>query len=144
DGESRDTRDRPKHRAEGEVRGPIPIPPAQVRLYRQHLVNFTTGADGRLFSGVKADRVPGDTIRKTLRRARAKVLSDAEQASPLAKRPYDLRHTCLSTWLNAGIAPQQVAEWAGNSVAILLRIYAKCLVGQTSLLRKRIAEALGE
>lgn len=144
DGETRDTRDRPKHRAEGEVRGPIPIPPVQVRLYRAHLANYGTGTDGRLFSGVKADRVPGLTIRTVLKRARAKVLTDAEQKTPLVQRPYDLRHTCLSTWLNAGIAPQQVAEWAGNSVAVLLRIYAKCLVGQTSLLRKRISDALNE
>ena len=26
----------------------------------------------------------------------------------LARRPYDLRHACLSTWLNAGVPPAQV------------------------------------
>lgn len=144
DGDNRDSRDRPKHRAEGEKRGPIPIPPVQVRLYRAHLAKFGTGSDGRLFSGMKADRVPGVTIRKVLKRARAKVLTDAERATPLAQRPYDLRHTCLSTHLNAGIAPQQVAEWAGNSVAVLLRTYAKCLTGQSTLLRKRISDALNQ
>lgn len=34
----------------------------------------------------------------------------------------------LSTWLNGGITPAQVAAWAGYSVAVLLKIYAWCLV----------------
>ena len=57
------------------------------------------------------------------------ALTAAEQASPLARRPYDLRHACLSTWLNGGVYPTQVAEWAGHGVDVLLRIYAKCIVG---------------
>jgi len=36
---------------------------------------------------------------------------------------YDLRHACLSTWLSGGVYPAQVAEWAGHSVDVLLRIY---------------------
>ena len=52
-----------------------------------------------------------------------------EYRSPLARRPYDLRHACLSTWLNGGVAPTQVAEWAGHSVEVLLRVYARCLEG---------------
>jgi integrase len=61
---------------------------------------------------------------------------------PLARRPYDLRHACLSTWLNGGVYPTQVAEWAGHSVYVLLRIYAKCVVGQDELAKRRIIEAL--
>ena len=64
-------------------------------------------------------------------------------ASPLARRPYDLRHAAVSTWLNAGVPPTQVAEWAGHSVAVLLQIYAKCLAGQEDVARQRIAQALG-
>jgi integrase len=70
------------------------------------------------------------------------ALTAAEQASPLARRPYDLRHACLSTWLNGGVYPTQVAEWAGHGVDVLLRIYAKCLVGQDELAKRRISEAL--
>ncbi len=66
----------------------------------------------------------------------------AEYASRLARRPYDLRHACLSTWLNGGVPPTQVAQWAGHGVEVLLRIYAKCLVGQDELAKRRIAEAL--
>ena len=59
-------------------------------------------------------------------------------------RVYDLRHACVSTWLNGGIPPAQVAEWAGHSVAILLKIYAKCLDGQDAIAKRRIEEALGD
>jgi hypothetical protein len=48
----------------------------------------------------------------------------------------------LSTWLNGGVYPTQVAEWAGHSVDVLLRIYAKCVVGQDELAKRRISEAL--
>jgi hypothetical protein len=63
-------------------------------------------------------------------------------ASPLAGRPYDLRHACLSTWLNAGVDPTQVADWAGNSVEVLLRVYAKCIHGRDKINRKLIEDAL--
>jgi integrase len=75
-------------------------------------------------------------------KARQAALTAAEQASPLARRPYDLRHACLSTWLNGGVYPTQVAEWAGHGVDVLLRIYAKCVVGQDELAKRRISEAL--
>jgi hypothetical protein len=28
---------------------------------------------------------------------------------------HDLRHECLSTWLNGGVYPTQVAEWRGTA-----------------------------
>jgi hypothetical protein len=56
------------------------------------------------------------------------------------RRPFG--HACLSTWLNGGVYPTQVAEWAGHSVDVLLRIYAKCVVGQDELAKRRISEAL--
>ena len=55
--------------------------------------------------------------------ARLLAFTPAVANSPLARRPYDLRHACLSTWLNGGVEPTQVAEWAGNSVQVLLRVY---------------------
>ena len=45
-------------------------------------------------------------------------------------------------WLNGGVYPTQVAEWAGHSVDVLLRIYAKCVAGQDELAKRRISEAL--
>ncbi|MEU6754910.1 hypothetical protein [Streptomyces sp. NPDC046685] len=61
------------------------------------------------------------------------ALSPGLVASPLAARPYDLRHSALSTWLNAGVDPTEVAERAGNSVEVLMTRYAKCLYGRQAL-----------
>jgi len=49
---------------------------------------------------------------------------------------------CVSTWLNGGVPPAQVAEWAGHSVAVLLKVYAKCIDGQDRIAKRRIEEAL--
>ena len=73
--------------------------------------------------------------------ARAQALTAREASSPLLDVPYALRHAAVSTWLNAGVAPPQVAEWAGHSVAVLLRIYAKCISGQQDEAMRRIYDA---
>ncbi|MEU8035601.1 tyrosine-type recombinase/integrase [Streptosporangium sp. NPDC049078] len=132
-----------KHRAEGESRT-APCAPELVRFLRCHLASFPPGKDGRLFTGVKGGDLPTITYRRAWDKARASVLTEAEYASPLGKRVYDLRHACLSTWLNAGVPPTQVAAWAGHSVDVLLKIYAKCIVGQDETAKRRISEALGE
>jgi hypothetical protein len=73
---------------------------------------------------VKGGELPDITIRRAWTVARGEALTEEEQASPLAKRICDLRHPCLSLWLNAGVPPTQVAAWAGHSVEVVLRIYA--------------------
>src|ERR1022692_3566805 len=70
-------------------------------------------------------------------------LPAADAASSLARRPYDLRHAAVSTWLNAGVDPTLVAAWAGHSVQVLLQVYAKCIVGRDEIARRRIEAALG-
>jgi integrase len=57
-------------------------------------------------------------------------------------RPYDLRHAAVSLWLNSGVPATQVAEWAGHSVHVLLKVYAKCLYGQDHAAKERISRAL--
>ncbi|GGO67126.1 hypothetical protein GCM10012289_22810 [Nonomuraea cavernae] len=79
---------------------------------------------------MQGGELPFITYRRAWKAARKATLTKEETASPLAARPYDLRHACVSTWLNAGVPAPQVAEWAGQSVDVLLRIYAKCIVGQ--------------
>lgn len=69
--------------------------------------------------------------------ARLATFSKEVQESPLAQTPYDLRHACVSTWLNGGVPPTQVADWAGHSVEVLLKIYAKCFDGQYQIARRR-------
>jgi integrase len=56
--------------------------------------------------------------------ARITALTPAQHASPLARRPYDLRHAAVSLWLNAGVPATEVARRAGHSVAVLLKVYA--------------------
>jgi hypothetical protein len=65
-------------------------------------------------------------------------------ASPLGRTPYDLRHAAVSTWLNGGVPPTTVAAWAGHSVEILLKTYAKCLDGTDAVIRQRVQAALGQ
>lgn len=101
-----------------------------------------TGPGGRGFHGVQGHVLATSTIQRVWDRARRDALSKEEYASPLAKRPYDLRHACLSTWLNAGVSPKQVAEWAGNSVEVLHRTYEKCLVGHDEIAMRRISDVL--
>jgi len=132
-----------KHRAEGDSRI-VPVHPELTGLLREHLDKFGAAHDGRLFGGVRGGELPTITYRRAWTKARQAALTVAEQASPLARRPYDLRHACLSTWLNGGVYPTQVAEWAGHGVDVLLRIYAKCIVGQDELAKRRISEALRE
>jgi integrase len=77
--------------------------------------------------------------------ARALALPPQLAATPLAQRPYDLRHSALSTWLAAGgdpADPAEVAQRAGNSVEILLTRYAKCLYDRQSLTNQRIEHLL--
>ncbi|MFI7038404.1 hypothetical protein ACIBI0_17090 [Microbispora rosea] len=64
------------------------------------------------------------------------------QVAPLVRRPYDLRHAAVSLWLNAGVSAPDVAERAGHSVDVLLRVYAKCLDGQQEIANRRIDDAL--
>ncbi|MGW0195921.1 tyrosine-type recombinase/integrase [Nonomuraea sp. NPDC003201] len=130
-----------KHRAEGHTRT-VPIPPPLVRILRAHLAEFGKGPDGRVFYGVQGGELPFITYRRAWKAARKTALTDKEFASPLAARPYDLRHACVSTWLNAGVPAPQVAEWAGHSVDVLLRVYAKCIVGQDEIAKRRISDAL--
>ena len=49
----------------------------------------------------------------------------------------------MSTWLNSGVPATQVAEWAGHSVAVLLRVDAKWIAGQGDVAREQIGRALG-
>ena len=38
-------------------------------------------------------------------------------------RPYDLRHTAISRWIEAGIPVAQVSKWAGNTAEVIWKHY---------------------
>ena len=140
DGDHRERRQL-KHRADGDSRT-VPMHPELVALLRSHIEQFGASLDGKIFTGIRGGELPTITYRRAWTAARKNALTSEEQKSPLARRIYDLRHACLSLWLNSGVAPTQVAEWAGHSVDVLLRIYAKCIDGQHEIAKRRIAEAL--
>jgi integrase len=142
EGAERDSRGL-KHRAEGQSRR-VPSPPPLTRLLREHLALLHGEPADFLFRGVQGHPLATITYRRAWDKARRSVLTAHEYRSPLARRPYDLRHACLSTWLNGGVPATQVAEWAGHSVEMLLRVYAKCLDGQDEIARRRITAALDD
>ena len=131
-----------KHRVEGESRT-VPIPPQLVAILRDHLAEFPDGRRPALLR--RPLRVTAvDDLHASLARGPQSRPHATEQTSPLARRPYDLRHACVSTWLNAGVAAPQVADWAGHGVDVLLRIYAKTIEGQEAIAKRRIEAALDE
>ncbi|UKY50305.1 tyrosine-type recombinase/integrase [Streptomyces inhibens] len=131
-----------KGRAVGDTRV-VPCRPALTKILRDHIEAEGLKPGDRLFQGEQGGMLAGSVIRRGWRSARGAVLTPHEFDSLLGKRVYDLRNTCLTNWLNAGVPPAQVAEWAGNSVAVLLAAYARCISGQLTDLKRRI-EAEGD
>jgi integrase len=132
----------------------VAVPPPLVALVDQHLDKFGAGPNGKLFVTRRGpggryvptagQPIPNNTYTRVWRDARAKALTEAQQRSPLARVPYHLRHAAVSTWLNAGVPATQVVEWAGHSVQVLMRVYAKCIYGQDEAARRRIEAALAQ
>jgi hypothetical protein len=77
------------------------------------------------------------------RRTGRSALTPEQAASPLARRPYDLRHAAATLWLNSGVPATEVARRLGHGVAVLLKVYANCLDGQEITANSSIDRALG-
>lgn len=141
-----------KHRNPRDSRC-VPASPELVEVLRRHLGDFPDGVNGRIFvtrtgrAGVPLAApfqkpLSMGIVYRVWDRARADALTEREYESPLARRPYDLRHAAVSLWLNAGVSPTQVADWAGHSVQVLLKVYASCVYGQETEATRRIGEVL--
>ena len=130
-----------KHRPAQETRR-VPIPPELVAILREHIETFGTSPDGRIFNSDRGHVIASTAISDVWAEARTLALQPHQVASPLAGRPYDLRHAAVSLWLNAGVPPTEVAERAGHSVEVLLRVYAKCLDEGEGVANHRIEAAL--
>ncbi|MFE2018392.1 hypothetical protein ACFW9O_10170 [Streptomyces sp. NPDC059499] len=126
-----------KGRAADDIRG-VPGHPSLTRILREHIEAEGLKPGDLLFQGERGELLAGSVISRAWRSARGKVLTPEEFGSPLGRRVYDLRHTRLTKWLNDGVPPAQVAEWAGNSVPVLLAVYARCVSRQLSELKKRM------
>ncbi|GGV00690.1 tyrosine-type recombinase/integrase [Streptomyces spectabilis] len=132
-----------KQRARGEVRI-VPIPPPLVRLLREHVKEFGTAKDGRLFASERGNVIAASSYSRVWKQTRELALTPHQVSSVLAFRPYDLRHAGVSQWLNSGVPAPEVAARAGHSVDVLLKIYAKCIDGQEKEMNDRIMQGLEE
>lgn len=99
--------------------------------------------DGRIFRSERGKPVASTAYTQVWQDARLLAFAPEQVASPLAGRPYDLRHAAVSLWLNGGVSPTEIAKRAGHSVEVLLRVYAKCVSGQEEIANHRIEEILG-
>ncbi|TJZ55867.1 site-specific integrase [Streptomyces piniterrae] len=116
----------------------VPGHPSLTRILREHIKAENLKPGDLLFQGEKGGMLAGSVIRRAHRAGRKEVLTPHEFDSPLGRRVYDWRNTRLTMWLNYGIPPAQVAEWAGNSVPVLLATYARCVSGQLPDLKRRM------
>lgn len=126
-----------KHRADGVTRR-VPIPPELVRILSAHIDQIGTAEDGRLFRGNGGGPVPSASYTDIWRLARPYGLAPRQVASPLARRPYDLRHAAVSSWIAAGVALPEVAKRAGHTVQMLTAVYAKVIYGASDQMNQRI------
>lgn len=122
---------------------PVPVPPVLVTILREHIKEFGTAPDGRLFANERGDVLGTSSYWRVWQEARPIALPPDKAASPLGRRPYDLRHTCITNWLNAGVPVAEVARRAGNSPEVIHRRYEGCIDGHEELNNKKIEKAMG-
>ncbi|MCT2592367.1 tyrosine-type recombinase/integrase [Streptomyces sp. N2-109] len=129
---------------EATVDRPVPIPPVLVAILREHIRLHGTADDGRLFTNERGDLVGTSTYWRVWEEARLLALPPDRVKSPLAGRPYDLRHTCITRWLNAGVPIAEVARRVGNSPEVIHRRYHGCVDGHEEAANAKIAKSLEE
>ncbi|MFB6821501.1 hypothetical protein ACFCXA_07910 [Streptomyces virginiae] len=128
---------------EAEDDRPVPIPPPPVAVLRTHLEEFGTAEDGRLFTDERLDLVGSSTYWRVWKDSLEYVLPPDLRTSILGGRPYDLRHTCITTWLNAGVPVAKAARRVGNSPEFIHRVYEGRIYGQAEAMNMKIEKELG-
>ncbi|WP_156893662.1 tyrosine-type recombinase/integrase [Actinokineospora enzanensis] len=127
-----------KHRAEDEFRR-APMAPELALILYEHVDEFGILLDGLLFVAERGGRIGSSTYCRVWSQAREVAFTPEVAASALAKRPYDLRHACVSFWLILGVEAARVAAWAGHSLAVLMRVYAAYIDAGEGRARQLIA-----
>ncbi|MEZ0109270.1 integrase [Catenulispora sp. EB89] len=121
-----------KGRARSESRR-VPVHPVLEQKLSAYIAEKELKPGTRMFSGQRGGELAYSVLDKALKRARQAVLSEEQVASALAKTLYDWRHLCLTNWLNRGIPPANVAQWAGSSVPVLLATYVNVIDNEAVL-----------
>lgn len=129
---------------EAKSNRPVPIPPVLVAILRAHLDSFGTAKEGRVFGNERGEVVGSSTYWRGWEGAREYALPLERVDSPLTGRPYDLRHACITRWLNAGVPIAEVARRVGNSPEVIHRRYHGCIDGHEEMASARIDSALRE
>lgn len=127
--EARGLKGRPRQAAARRATRNVPIPPELVALLREHIERFGTDEDGRLFRSANGNPIQPSTWWQVWRKVRRLALTPEQLATPLMRRPYDLRHSGITWRLNSGVPATEIAAWAGHSVEMLMRVYARCVAG---------------
>ncbi|WP_420823977.1 tyrosine-type recombinase/integrase [Streptomyces roseifaciens] len=126
-----------------ETDRPVPIPPILVRLLQEHIAEFGIAGDGRLFGNERGGLLGSSSYWRVWQEARELALPPEKVDSPLARRPYDLRATCITNWLRSGLPVAEVARRAGNSPEVIHRNYAGCIDDSEEANNRKIEEAMG-
>ncbi|WP_206336105.1 tyrosine-type recombinase/integrase [Streptomyces torulosus] len=121
---------------------PVPIPPVLVDILRVHLKEFGSAKEGRVFGNERGGVVGSSTYWRVWEEARKYALPPERVDSPLAGRPYDLRHACITRWLNAGVPIAEVARRVGNSPEVIHRRYHGCVDGHEEVANRKIMKDL--
>ncbi|MFG2708461.1 tyrosine-type recombinase/integrase [Streptomyces sp. NPDC048386] len=122
---------------------PVPIPPVLVAMLRAHLKEFGTAKDGRLFPNERGDLLGTSSYWRVWQEARPLALPPDKVDSPLARKPYHLRATCITNWLRAGLPVAEVARRAGNSPEVIHRRYAGVIDDSDEENNKKIEKTMG-
>ncbi|MEV5353838.1 site-specific integrase [Streptomyces sp. NPDC052693] len=126
-----------------EADRPVPIPPVLVAMLRAHVKEFGTAADGRLFQNERGGLVGTSSYWRVWQEARPLAFPPHKVTSPLARKPYDGRATCITDWLRSGLPVAEVARRAGTSPEVIDRHYAGCLDNSEEANNRMIEKAMG-
>ncbi|MFJ9728540.1 tyrosine-type recombinase/integrase [Streptomyces sp. NPDC101209] len=122
---------------------PVPIPPVLVAMLRAHVKEFGTARDGRLFPNERGGLLGTSSYWRVWQEARPFALAPRKVDSPLARKPYHLRATCITNWLRAGLPVAEVARRAGNSPEVIHRRYAGVIDNSEEENNKKIEKVMG-
>lgn len=83
-------------------------------ILREHIEVYGFAPDGRLFRSSHGNAGGASSYSRVWEQARQLALTPRQVDSPLAGRPYDLRHAGVSLWLNAGVQAPEAAARPGT------------------------------
>ena len=94
----------------------VTMVPPHAAILKEYIGDRTSGL-------LVATRSGGPVTQSNLYRAWKRATPDE------AWTVYDLRHTCATHWLNAGIDIKIIADWLAHGTAVLLNTYAGVIKG---------------